>query len=223
MRSRFSRCTLAMLALAAVFSFPALACSFLQPALPKLDSNSNETDMAAAVNASLTANAETAAVNASLTANAETKLALATPTPPPSPTLPPPPTSADTAVPVVPPTQTPSPTPTGVWIGAITFASELDSNNEPVDPGTVFKKGITHLYGVFPYSGMEKGMQITYYWTLNEKEFVSFIRNWEEDSSGTYASYTYYTNGRQLDAGNWMLKIFVENKLMQTGTCKIIP
>lgn len=210
MRSRFSRCALAMLALVVVFSFPALACSFLQPALPKLDSSSNETDMVAAVNATLTANAETQATQA-------------TPTPPPSPTLPAQPTSTDTAVPVVPPTQTPSPTPTGVWIGAITFASELDSNNEPVDPGTVFKKGITHLYGVFPYSGMEKGMQITYYWTLNGKEFVSFIRNWEGDSSGSFASYTYYTNGRQLDAGNWMLKIFVENKLMQTGTCKIIP
>jgi hypothetical protein len=210
MRSRFSRCTLAMLALVVVFSFPALACSFLQPALPKLDSSSNETDMVAAV-------------NATLTAAAETEAALATPTPPPSPTLPAQPTSTDTPEPTIPPTETQIPTPTGTWIGAITFAPGIDSENRPIDPGTVFKRGVTHMYAFFPYSGIEEGKKITYYWTVNGKEFVSAVDTWQWDSSGTFVTSTAYSNNRQLDSGNWILTIFIDNKKLASGTFKILP
>jgi hypothetical protein len=210
MKSTFSRCTLTALALVVVFSFPALACSFLQPALPEKDSGSKETDMVAAV-------------NATLTANAEAEAAMATPIPPSSPTLPPLPTPTDIPVPVVPPTHTPSPTPSGPWAGEIIFASEVDQNYQPINPGTVFKKGITRIYGVFPFSGFEKGMKITLYWTVNNKEFVSYVRTWDWDPSGSFPASTFYTNNRQLDSGNWMLTIFFDNKKLTSGTFKITP
>jgi hypothetical protein len=182
--------------------------------LPGQNSGNKETDMAVAV-------------NATINAVVVTQAAQPTPTPPPSPTLPltptlqPPPALADTLEPTRPPLKTP--TRIGPWAGKITFASDIDSDNQPVNPGAVFKKGVTHIYATFPYSGIEQGAKVTFYWTVNGKEFVSAIHTWEWDLSGTHTTSTSYTNNRQLDAGNWTLTIFVNNKLLTSGNFKITP
>ncbi len=142
-------------------------------------------------------------------------------TPPPSPTLPvlPSPTK------IAGPTRTPAPTrtsvPAGPWVGEIVFASDVSQNSQPVNPGTIFKRGITRIYAVFPYSGFDQGTKITLYWTVNGQEFVSAVRTWQWDSSGTYTPSTSYTNNRQLDSGTWTFTIFANNKKLGSGTFKI--
>ena len=81
MKSRFSSPILTILALAIIFSLPALACSVFTDNTPSSNSGDRETKMAADVQASLTANAETQA--AQVTPTPEITI-----TPPPSPTLP---------------------------------------------------------------------------------------------------------------------------------------
>lgn len=216
MRSKFSRCILTVLALAIIFSLPALACSLLPSNLSSKDSSSKETDMAVAVKATLTSNAEIQAAQVTLT-------------PPPSPTLSPPPTLeplptlTDIPEPTSPPVPTPTPSHTGPWMGDITFARDITSDNQPVDPGTVFKRGVTTIYAIFPFSGLEDGKKVTYYWAVNGKEFVSALRTWSRGSSGTAVASTAYANNRQLDSGNWQLSIFYNNKLLASGSFKIMP
>jgi hypothetical protein len=208
--------TLTVLALVILFSLPALACSLSLSNTSNTNSGNKETSLASAV-------------NATINANIATQAAQATPTPPPAPTLPPPPVSTNTPEPTLPPVPTNAlipthaPVPSGPWVGAITFASDISQDNQPINPGTVFKKGITHVYAFFPYSGIEQGKKITYYWTVNGKEFVSVIKTWVWDSSGTHPTSVSYSNNRQLDSGNWKLAIFYNNKLLASGTFKIMP
>jgi hypothetical protein len=203
-----------ILALAILFSLPALACSIFKPTSPTPEANARETKLASDVEASLTANAQTQAAQVTLT-------------PPPSPTLPLPPSPTEIPGPVLTPvpTRTPvaveSPLPSGPWVGEITFASDVTQDSQPINPGTVFKRGITQIYAIFPYSGFEQGMKITVYWAVNGQEFVSAVRTWEWDPSGTYTPSTSYTNNRQLDSGIWTFTIFANNKKLGSGSFKI--
>ena len=215
MQSNNYKHTFALLALVGLFCIPVLACSITLPGIPGQDNGARQTDLASNI-------------NASVTAYIATEVSGATITPPPSPTmplptLPPPPAATDTPAPSEPPIQEVTPTVSGPWVGKIVFAKNVTQDNEPIDPGTVFKRGITTIYAVFPYSGIEQGMKVTLYWTLNGQEFVSVVRTWQWDSSGTYAPSTAYSNNRQLDAGNWQFNIFVDNKLLGTGSFKITP
>ena len=179
MKSRFSSPILVLLALAILFSLPALACTVFSPSTKSQDNGDRETKMAADVQASLTANAETQA--AQVTPTPEVTI-----TPPPSPTLPVQPKATE----IPGPTRTSAPTrtsvPAGPWAGEITFARDVTQDDQPIDPGTVFKKGIARIYGVFPFSGFEKGSKITLYWTVNGKEFVSYVFTWDYDHRGSF-------------------------------------
>jgi hypothetical protein len=205
-----------IIALAIALCLPALACSIFTPGPNSQDQNSRETKMAADVEASLTANAEILAAQATPTPED-------TITPPPSPTLPVPP--SPTKKPVA--TRTPAPAspsvPSGPWVGPIVFASEISQDNQPVNPGTVFKRGTTTIYAIFPYFGFDQGLKITLYWTVNGQEFVSAVRTWQWDPSGTYTPSTSYSNNRQLDSGTWTFTIFANNKKLGSASFKITP
>jgi len=108
-------------------------------------------------------------------------------------------------------------------MGEITFARDVTEDNQPIESAAVFKKGIKRVYAIFPYSGIQEGTKYTLYWTVNGKEFVSAVKTWKWDSSGTYSTSTFYTNNSDLDVGTWKLAIFIGNKLMTSGTFKIIP
>ncbi len=216
MKTKLLSPTMLLLALAISSCIPALACSIFTPTVTSQDLNARETKLAANVEASLTANAQTQAAQATPTPEV-------TITPPPSPTMPIP--SSPTKLPG--PTRTPVPTrtpaPAGAWVGEITFASDISQDNQPVNPGTVFKRGVTQIYAIFPYSGFDQGMKITLYWTVNGQEFVSAMRSWQWDSSGTYTPSTSYSNNRQLDTGTWTFTIFANFKKLGSGTFKITP
>jgi hypothetical protein len=211
MISKLSHPMLIILASVLFLCLPALACTVFD--LSSIGS-SNETDVAFGV-------------NATINANRLTEVARSTPTPSLTPANTPAPTASETPIntpaPISSPTQVLTPTPTGLWVSEIVCASEITPDNIPVDPGNSLKRGIKRLYGVFEYSGIEKGVTVSYYWALNGKEFVSFLRQWDEEVSGTSYAYALYTDGESLDIGLWTLTIFVDNKLVAKGTCKIVP
>jgi len=108
-------------------------------------------------------------------------------------------------------------------MGEITFARDVTEDNQPIESAAVFKKGIKRVYAIFPYSGIQEGTKYTQYWTVNGKEFFSAISTWEWVSSGIRTASTSNTNNSDLDVGTWKLAIFIGNKLMTSGTFKIIP
>jgi hypothetical protein len=122
------------------------------------------------------------------------------------------------------PTDTTSPTETSELIsseptiGEIVFARDVTEDNEPIDAGTRFEHGITIIYGIFEYSGLEEGMEISYFWEVGGKEFFTLTKDWEGNSSGTNWASTSYTDNSSLDAGNWILRIYIDGELMRYGT-----
>ncbi len=234
MKSKVSLPTTILLALAILLSLPAMACS-VSLFNNTSSGNAKETDLAIAV-------------KSTIEAVSNTQVAQDTSAPPDLPTQPvpsvPPTQPAPSAIPTRPPAQptvTPLPNPSKTpvdtpvplkavmstssepWIGEIVFASQVENDTQPVDPGTVFKKGIHRIYAIFPFSGFQVGDRYTLYWTVNGKEFVSAVHTWEWESSGIYPASTFYTNNRELDTGTWQFSFFYGNQLLGKGSFKIVP
>ena len=119
------------------------------------------------------------------------------------------------------PTETSEPISSEPTIGEIVFAQDVTEDNEPIDAGTRFQTGITRIYGIFEYSGLKEGMEISYFWEVSGKEFFTLTKDWEGDSSGKDWANTYYTDNSSLDAGNWILRIYIDGELMRFGTFTI--
>jgi hypothetical protein len=123
--------------------------------------------------------------------------ASSTPTPvPPSPT----------------PAGTPVPAPASAQIGPIAFATQITDRREPISPTTVFSDTVSRVYAVFPYSGMQKGINWTQVWYFNGVEFVRGQENWEW--GGTDRSYVFT---RLVGAGDYRLELYVNDELMASG------
>ncbi len=172
-----------LLMAAALLLLATLACSVDLG----LDEKPDETELARNVEMTLTA---ILATEANVATQTEATAATDTPAPPP-PTA----TNAEPPTETSIPTEPPTPTKEGVYIGPIAFSSQLDADDQPVNPSARLKKGITKLYGTFPFSGMNEDMKVTVRWENNGKEFVTAVRNWEGGESGTFSWYTYWNEG----------------------------
>jgi hypothetical protein len=142
-----------------------------------------------------------------------TQTALVAPTDTPSPTF----------TPTQPPTATSTPTPSGPVVTSLVFATEVRDDNTAIDPGYTFKKGVTKIFGVFEYSGFKVGSQIRYVWQVDGEDFASYDQTWEDVTRGVWWANAYYTEGEDLDVGDWTLSIYVDDQLAVTGNFTISP
>lgn len=106
-------------------------------------------------------------------------------------------------------------------IGPITFAAGVDTQGNPVNPGTTFPTGLAELHFLCTYAGMQDGMNFDEKWILNGEEFIAFDEVWEKGTSGTFHDYIYRTSGEPLSDGQYTLELYVEGQLAQTATATI--
>jgi len=112
-----------------------------------------------------------------------------------------------------------SPSEAGARIGSIIFALDVTEDDEPINPGTAFPAGTTMVYAIFAYEGIERGTTFKYIWYLDGEEDVGDADMWESAESGTYWVNLYNDDG--LVSGTYELQLFVEDRLVQTGSFAI--
>jgi len=105
--------------------------------------------------------------------------------------------------------------------GPITFASGIDANDQPLNPGTRFPSGLEELYVFWEYTGMRDGMAWEERWLLDREELARFEATWQWGESGLFRDRIYRESGRPLDDGTYTLELYVEGELVQSGTAVI--
>lgn len=155
-----------------------------------------------------------------------------TPTPLPTRTPTPTPTRRPTATPPFIPTSTPSiplpnsalsPIPSAVparedaRIAIITLATDVDANEQPVDPGTEFPPGDYRLYIFFTYEGMNEGATTTFAWYGNEEFIDSDTWAWDLDERRRWGeegrTYYYFRLPGGWEPGLYEVHVFIEDRL----------
>ncbi len=112
----------------------------------------------------------------------------------------------------IPPLGTP---PSGARLDSITFARGM-SNNKPLGPATDFPAGTEQVYAFFEYTGMKNGLPWGHAWYLNGDEIIAEKLTWELGRSGTAWLFI-----RIQKSGNYELRLFIEEQLVQTGTFRV--
>ena len=182
-----------------IFALPALACSLYQTQ----DLDATATFIAGEIFATWTAEVPTATYTATMT---------------PTETVTPTPSITNTPLPTV----TPEPTvPSEPTFGEITFAKDVSEDEQPINPMTEFPKGITRIFGVFEFQGMSDGWQWSSIFFRNGEEYASASWEWDHGTNGITFADLYYPDGKSLESGNYELKLFVGDKLMQSGKFRI--
>jgi hypothetical protein len=161
------------------------------------------------------------------------------PTPEPSSTLtstPLPPTATSTPVPPtdtptpVPPTATPTPiaairfptspprtpAPENVRVGPIRFATELDENLEPINPGNSFPGDTKEIYAVYPVKGMQRGLHVKVVWYLNGVELAREEGAWQWATNTR--SFTFFTPKGE---GLYKLELYVNDTVVATNLFEV--
>jgi len=108
----------------------------------------------------------------------------------------------------------------GEFFGPITFAEDVDRNDNPVDPGTTFDSGLTAIYAFFDYVGMEDGWEWVRRWYIDGELVLENEESWEGGDEGEW--WVGVNNGNNaLPDGEYMLELLVENQVVQEGSCTI--
>ena len=105
--------------------------------------------------------------------------------------------------------------------GPITFAAGVDTQGNPVDPGTSFPVGLTELYFFFDYAGMQDGLDFTEKWLYNGEELAAFDTVWQGGESGTFYDFLSRTDGGALPDGEYALELYVGGQLVQQASAVV--
>ncbi len=101
-------------------------------------------------------------------------------------------------------------------IGEIIFALDATKDYQPVDPNIFFSHGITEVHAIFEYSNMLPEYTWERVWYLNDKEVGRIAETWIGPESGVF-DYSVDNSGRPLPAGDWVLELYAEDKLLSLG------
>jgi hypothetical protein len=103
--------------------------------------------------------------------------------------------------------------------GPITFAEDVDSNDEPVNPGTVFSE-VDEIYAFFNVNELDNGTKWTRQWSLDGEIVSSQDSVWSEgDVDYTWIS-LYSDDG--LPPGGYQLELLIEDEIAQSATMEIV-
>jgi hypothetical protein len=140
---------------------------------------------------------------------APTNTATATITPTPTPTATPTPVRLG-------PASSRTPAPTGVKMGPIQFSADVTDDFEAVNPAKVFSRGTSLVYAVYPFSGMQKGLEFTTVWYKNGVELGRETTPWEYGE--TAASFNFITI---TGPGLYKLELWVNDTVVATNMFEI--
>jgi tetratricopeptide (TPR) repeat protein len=102
-------------------------------------------------------------------------------------------------------------------IGAITFATDVTADSEPLDPATTFPAGALQVYGVFEYADIYPGMTFGFAWRLNGEPVYSDTVTWAGDASSG-RTWVNVDHDEGLASGSYELRLSVNGALLQTGS-----
>lgn len=111
-------------------------------------------------------------------------------------------------------------TTTGASFGEVVFAQGVDRRGNPVKPGTAFPTGLSELHVFSDYEGMEDGLPFREVWYINDEQVLDSDVEWEWGETGIFHDYVYSSRGALPD-GEYKIELYVENQLLQEGTCLI--
>ncbi len=117
---------------------------------------------------------------------------------------------------------TPTPTAGGaggaVW-GEFTFAKDVDSEYNPIGASDVFDSGVSEIYAVYQYEGMEDGKAWSRTWYLDGEAVLSQDDTWNGGENGN-GWLNIYNNGGLPD-GAYGLAVWVGGEKVQEGSFTI--
>lgn len=101
-------------------------------------------------------------------------------------------------------------------MGPIQFATDITSEIEAINPDNLFPAGTEEIYAVYPYSGMERGLDFTAVWYKNGVEFVRDEEEWEFGDE--FRSYRFLKPDGE---GLYKLELYVNDSVMATALFEI--
>jgi outer membrane protein assembly factor BamB len=104
-------------------------------------------------------------------------------------------------------------------VGPLTFATAVDEDDMPVDPGSAFSSGATSLYIVYDFIGVEAA---TYrlVWTLDGASLYEGELAWERGEYGRALDWI-SSNAGPLPDGSYEVTLFLDGVEMRRGTATI--
>ena len=101
-------------------------------------------------------------------------------------------------------------------MGPIEFAEDVTPDLEPVNPGEVFPNGIAAVYAIYPYSGMQKGLNFTSIWYKNGVEVAreEDVWRWGEQAR----SYSFLVPRGE---GLYKLELYINDTIMATDLFEV--
>lgn len=126
--------------------------------------------------------------------------------------------------PVTPAKGRPTPTPTAggaegaVW-SEFTFATGVDDNYNPIGAADAFASGVSEVYAVYEYEGMEDGQTWTRTWYLDGEAVLSQDDTWDGGEKGNGWLNIYNNDG--LPDGAYSLVAWVGGEKVQEGSFTI--
>ena len=104
-------------------------------------------------------------------------------------------------------------------INAITFASSVTGDYQPINPGTSFAYGIRQVYATYSYLGMRDGAAITWEWCLNGDLYYTRNTTWSGAGNGNGWNNVYLDEA--LPSGAYEHRIYIAGQLAQYGSFTI--
>ena len=103
-------------------------------------------------------------------------------------------------------------------IGPIVFTTNVTDRRLAVEPSDIFNAGESRIYAVFPYEGMQNGLQFSVIWYHQGKEIS------REDTSWTWgttdSSFAYFTPA---GAGKYEVEMKVNSETLASAGFEVLP
>ncbi len=101
-------------------------------------------------------------------------------------------------------------------MGPIQFATKISPEMEAINPADVFPDGVESIYAIYPFSGMEKGLDFAVVWYKNGIELGRDEEQWQfGDKARSYNFLT--TQG----PGLYKLELYINDTVMASGLFEI--
>ena len=101
-------------------------------------------------------------------------------------------------------------------IGELTFATDITSGSEAIDPATTFPAGTTVVYGVFEYIDFYPSTEFAFVWTIDGEEVNGNEVDWNDKSAGK--TWVNFANNDGMAPGEYEVRLSVNGELAQTGS-----
>jgi hypothetical protein len=109
-----------------------------------------------------------------------------------------------------------TPAPAGARMGPIQFGTGITGEVEAINPDTLFPQGTSEVYAVFPYSGMQNGLDFKVIWYQNGKELWREENEWEWGDEARFFSFF-----RTPPEGLYKVELYVNDSILATGLFEV--